>query len=253
MVPEPRARPVKKREQGMEHEHTYEAIRARLGAGPRVSYLRDWVYGGIDGAVTTFAVVAGVGGAELATRVVIILGLANVLADGVSMAASNYTGTKAEREEYARLREIEKRHIRLVPEGEREEVRQIFAAKGFTEAELERVVDVFTADEQRWIGVMLTEEYGRTPVQRSPWLAGLATFGAFMICGLVPLLPFVLALPGPYLLSLAFTALLFFSIGSVKSRWSTVRWWRSGLETLSIGLLAASFAYVAGFALQRLI
>jgi VIT family len=83
----------------MEHEHSPEAIRARLATEPRHTYLRDWVYGGIDGAVTTFAVVSGVIGAELAPGIVLILGVANLIADGFSMAASNYAGTRTERDE----------------------------------------------------------------------------------------------------------------------------------------------------------
>jgi hypothetical protein len=86
----------------MEHDHTREAIRRRLAAGPRLNYLRDWIYGGIDGAVTTFAIVSGVVGAEFSSVVILVLGFANLLADGFSMAASNFSGTRAEREEAAR-------------------------------------------------------------------------------------------------------------------------------------------------------
>jgi len=114
------------------HSHTREAIHARLESGPRSNYFRDWIYGGIDGAVTTFAIVAGVAGADLAAAVVLVLGFASVLADGLAMAASNYIGTKAERDDYDRVLGIERKHIALVPGGEREEIRQIFAAKGFS-------------------------------------------------------------------------------------------------------------------------
>lgn len=107
------------------HEHSPAAIRARLSAGPGHSYLRDWVYGGIDGAVTTFAVVSGVVGAQLAPGVILVLGAANLLGDGFSMAASNFLGTKAEREDFERLATIENRHVDIYPDGEREEVRQI--------------------------------------------------------------------------------------------------------------------------------
>ena len=113
----------------LEHGHDSAAIARRLAAGPRVSYLRDWIYGGIDGAVTTFAIVAGTVGADLSPRIVLLLGAANLVGDGFSMAAANFTGTKAEREEYARLRAMEERHVDLVPEGEREEVRQIIGTR----------------------------------------------------------------------------------------------------------------------------
>jgi hypothetical protein len=116
----------------LEHSHTREAIHHRLGQGPHISYLRDWIYGGIDGTVTTFAIVAGVVGANLSASVLLILGFANLLADGFAMAASNYTSTKSEHDNYDRVLGIERKHIALVPDGEREEIRQIFEAKGFT-------------------------------------------------------------------------------------------------------------------------
>jgi hypothetical protein len=95
----------------LEHEHTADAISARLAEGARHNYLRDFIYGGIDGAVTTFAVVAGVTGAGLSPGIVVILGAANLVADGFSMAASNYLGTRAEKDDFRRLRAVEWRHI----------------------------------------------------------------------------------------------------------------------------------------------
>src|SRR5918993_2054889 len=102
----------------MEHEHTVEAIGERLAAGPRHNYLRDWIYGGIDGAVTTFAVVTGVVGANLSPAIILILGFANLVADGFSMAASNFLGTRAEHDDIKRIEKIEHRHIEFEPEGE---------------------------------------------------------------------------------------------------------------------------------------
>ena len=236
----------------MEHDHSPEAISRRLAGSPRQNYLRDWVYGGIDGAVTTFAVVAGVVGAGLSTRTVLILGAANLLADGFSMAASNYSGTKTEKDDKDRLRAVEERHIDLVPEGELEEVRQIFKAKGFDGNRLEAVVEVITADRQRWVETMLREEYGLPETMRSPTIAAANTFLAFLICGFVPLLPFVAGLPESVFLSTASTAAVFFAIGSFKSLWSLMPWWRSGLETLMIGIAAAALAFAAGMIVEHL-
>jgi VIT1/CCC1 family predicted Fe2+/Mn2+ transporter len=237
----------------MEHEHSEQAIAERLSGAPSLSYLRDWVYGGIDGAVTTFAIVAGVVGAGLSNRVILILGIANLVADGFSMAASNYSGTKTEREQQDRLRAIEERHIATVPQGEREEIRQIFRAKGFRGGDLERAVDVITADRDRWVETMLAEEYGLPKAVRSPLEAAASTFAAFVLCGAVPLLPFLVETPASFQLSIVMTALVFFLIGSIKSRWSLVSWWRSGLETLAIGLAAAALAFLAGYGLKGLV
>lgn len=237
----------------MEHDHSEQAIAERLAGDPALSYLRDWVYGGIDGAVTTFAIVAGVVGADLSSRVVLILGLANLVADGFSMAASNYSGTKTEHEEHAHLRGIEERHIEVVPEGEREEIRQIFRGKGFQGRDLERAVQVITADRDRWVDTMLAEEYGLPKVVRSPLKAAASTFASFVLCGAVPLAPFLLGAPASFEWSIVMTALVFFLIGSTKSRWSPVSWWRSGTETLAIGLGAAALAFLVGYGLKTLV
>lgn len=234
----------------LEHDHSEAGIRARLAQDSRPNYLRDWVYGGIDGAVTTFAIVAGVVGAALATKVILILGLANLLADGFSMAASNYSGTKTEVDDMKRLREVERKHIRMAPEGERQEIRQILRNKGLDGAALEEAVHAITSNEETWISTMLVEEYGVAPVIRDPRTSALATFGAFILCGAVPLVAFVTPLDEPFTLSLAMTAAVFFAIGTVKSAWSLQPWWRSGLETLAIGLTAAGMAYLVGYLLR---
>src|ERR1700676_1641634 len=91
----------------LEHNHTREEIQERLARDTHGNYLRDWIYGGIDGTVTTFAIVAGVVGADLPGTVVLVLGLANLIADGFAMGAGNYSGTKAEIDDYRRLLAIE--------------------------------------------------------------------------------------------------------------------------------------------------
>jgi VIT1/CCC1 family predicted Fe2+/Mn2+ transporter len=230
----------------LEHGHKPGEIARRLRQGPRVSYLRDWVYGGIDGTVTTFAIMAGVVGANLSPTVVIILGIANLLADGFSMAAGNFTGTRAERDEYDQLRHMEERHIDLAPEGEREEIRQIFRAKGFEGEALESAVNVITKHRESWIDTMMTEEHGMPAVSRSPIRAAFYTFLAFVLCGSVPLMPYALGLAEPELPAAIMTGATFFAIGSFRSKWSPTPWWRAGLETLAIGMLAAGVAYLIG-------
>ncbi|MGB7319696.1 MAG: VIT1/CCC1 transporter family protein [Planktotalea sp.] len=230
----------------IEHGHSHEEIAKRIGAPAGRGVLRDVVYGGIDGSVTTFAIVAGVAGAGLSPFIIIALGLANVLADGFSMAAGNYSGTKAEVDNIRRIRAIEERHIELHPQGERDEVREILSLKGLTGQVLEDATNEITQDRENWIALMMEGEYGLGGVDPHPMRAALATFVAFLIAGMVPLLPFVFGMQNAFATSTVLTMTVFFAIGAYKSKWSLDPWWRSGLETFLIGGAAAAIAYGVG-------
>lgn len=230
----------------LEHAHTRAAIRRRLSERTTHSYLRDWVYGGMDGAVTTFAVVSGVTGAALDSRVVVILGIANLIADGFSMAASNYLGTVSERQQVEHAENVERRHIKVTPEGEREEVREIFRRKGIDGDDLEALVDRITADRDLWIRTMVSEEYGLPLEIRSPWRAGLATLSAFIICGGIPMLPYLLALPNTFAIAALLTAAVFLAIGAMRAQWVARGRLRAAFETLGVGAAAAMLAYLSG-------
>jgi VIT1/CCC1 family predicted Fe2+/Mn2+ transporter len=236
--------------------HTPEAIRDRLAGGPAFSYLRDFIYGGIDGAVTTFAVVAGSQGAGLSAGVAVILGLANLFADGLSMAAGNFLGTRAERQQVARARAQEHEHIDIHPEGEREEIRQIYAAKGLSGDALDQVVEAVTSERHRWVETMLHEEHGLQPRQRSAARAAAMTFVAFIAVGALPLLPYLFDIligrpaSGEFTASAALTALAFFAVGAAKSWFVEQKWYWAGLETLAVGGAAAVVAYLIGLALK---
>lgn len=229
-----------------EHGHSPEEIARRLDRRGGNSHLKDMVYGAIDGAVTTFAIVSGVAGAGLSPTIIVALGLANILADGFSMAASNYSGTKAELDDRRRLVRVEENHIAHHRDGELEELRQILHRRGLSGPVLQAATEEISANKSQWINLMLTDEYGLPREAPDPLRAALATFLAFMVAGSVPLLPFLLSLPQAFGISVAATLLTFFLIGSFKSRWSLARWWWSGGETLAIGATAALIAYLVG-------
>ncbi len=191
-----------------------------------------------------------------AAGILIILGVANLIADGFSMGVSNYLGTRAELQQRARTRRDEEYHVTMVPEGEKEEIRRIFANKGFSGGDLERVVEVITSDKDRWVATMLQEEHGFPAEEVSPWRAGLVTYLGFMIAGLFPLLPFIYqalvpgGLPQPLFWSIGLAGVVFFTIGALKSLYVEQRWYWAGLEILAIGGVAAGLAFLVGALLK---
>lgn len=239
--------------------HTSEAIASRLKDGPHQLYLKDFIYGAIDGAVTTFAVVSSVAGAKLGIGIILILGAANLLADGFSMAISNFLGTRADSQMREKFRALERDHIRRFPEGEIEEVRQIFIRKGFTGEKLEAVVHHTIADKDRWVDTMLVEEHGISLEGPNPLKAAMTTFIAFAIVGAIPLIPFVINWinPGfirmPFLASSVMTGIAFIIVGAAKSRFVSRPWYKESLETFLAGSAAAGIAYAIGFLLKDLI
>ena len=238
----------------LESEHTPGAVAERLFRRP-TSSLSDWVLGAIDGSITTFAIVAGVVGAGLSAGVVVVLGVANLLADGISMAASRYVGAQADLERRASASQLERRHIELVPEGEREEVRQLLWAKGFTGDDLEGAVEVITSDEERWIDFMLTEELGFPPEPEQPVRAAVATFTGFVAFGSLPISPFILDVAGvsvaaPAVWSGALTAASFCVIGILRARVVRLPLVRTAARTLAIGGAAAGVAFAIGYLLR---
>jgi len=250
------------RDDSLQHfkaHHDPRLIAKRLADGPESVFIKDFVYGAVDGAITTFAIVAGVAGAGLSAGIIIILGFANLLADGFSMAVSNYLGTRAENQHRIKVRQMELDEIERFPEGEEEEVRQIFARKGFEGQLLEDAVEVITSDREKWIDTMVQEEHGLSLQDHNAFKAGMATFVAFCLVGFVPLMTYVAnwIFPGtidnPFVVSAVLTAVAFFWVGAVKGKFVSHHWLLSGFETVGVGGIAAGMAYGVGMLLRGLV
>ena len=221
-------------------------------------YLGEFVYGGIDGSVTTFAVVAGAVGGGLDSAVIIILGFANLLADGFAMSVGAYLSTKSEQDNYEKHRNIEYWEVDHLPEVETEEIREIYRAKGFEGELLEQVVSVITADKDRWVDVMMKEELGMMEESKSPIMMGAITYISFVSIGLIPLLVYVWDyfgdFPGDlFLWSCLFTSIGFIMVGFMKAYVTNTSIFKSIVETLTLGAIAASVSYFVGDILEQII
>ena len=227
-------------------------------AGNIQNYLREFVYGGIDGAVTTFAVVAGAVGADLDASIIIILGFANLLADGFSMSVGAYLSAKSEKENYNKHRNIEYWEVENIPDKERQEIVEIYQAKGFEGELLEKVVDVIVSDRDRWVNEMMKDELNMMEDSKSPFKIGLATLASFILIGLIPLIVYVYDLIWKTDIDLffwtsLFTGLAFLVVGWLKSFVNQTNTLKSISETLLLGFLAALVAYFVGDFLESLL
>ncbi|MGH7828904.1 MAG: VIT1/CCC1 transporter family protein [Candidatus Binatia bacterium] len=218
--------------------------------------MADAVLGATDGIVTTFAVVAGAAGAYLSPGIVLIMGFANLLADGFSMAVGNYLGGRSQQEYWDEERKREIWEIEHLPQAEREEIRRLYRQKGFEGEILERIVSTLTSDKQRWVDEMMREELGIQEERVAPLMSGLVTYTAFILAGLLPLLSYLSAFFRPsveasaFPLSLGLAAIALFAVGAVRCLMTRRSWWQSGLEILAVGGLAAACAYVVGYVLR---
>ena len=218
-------------------------------------YLKDVIYAANDGIVTTFAVVAATVGGSLSPLTILIVGIANLFADGFSMASGDYLRSKSEDEFYAKEEAVQRRRIREQPDKERAEVRDILAARGYAGADLEEMTRLATAHEDMWADFIMHEKLGMaSPGGESPVESATFTFGSFVIAGSIPLLPYIVMGTGaPFSIAVAGTAGALFLIGALRSFFSQSSWIFCGCEMLVIGGSAAVLSYGIGAALAALV
>jgi len=241
------------------HSHNEDTLHTQKGFLQKYeAYLGEFVYGGIDGCVTTFAVVAGAVGAGLDSSIIIILGFANLLADGFAMSVGAYLSSKSEKDNYEKHKQVEYWEVENLPEVETEEIREIYRAKGFEGDLLEQVVAVITADKDRWVDVMMKEELHMMKESKSPLKMGAVTYFSFILIGLIPLLTYVWDFFNPidgnlFLIASCLTALGFIIVGTFKTYVTETALWKGVLETLALGAIAALVSYYVGDLLEHLV
>jgi len=218
------------------------------------SYIRDVVFGFGDGVNTSLGIVAGVGAAEISAGIVILAALVGMFTGAKAMAVQNYLAVKSQREILESEINRELYEIEHLPDREREEIEEIYKAKGFEGEELQKVVDKITSDKDVWLKTMLTEELGlNLEIAGHPLKSAFTMFGAFLLGGILPIIPFfftggLVAL----LIGIGISITSSFIVGAKKSKMAKKNWVRGGIEMAGLGTGIALLGYGIGAELVEL-
>lgn len=221
-------------------------------------YIKSLVYGAMDGIITTFAVVAGVVGAKLSMGVILILGIANLFADGLSMAIGDYLSTKAEVDYNNSERKREEWEVLHNPEGEKRELEELYISKGISKEDSEAITNIVSKYNKAWVDIMMVEELGIIENDDAPLKNALVTFFSFVIFGFVPVLGYIIGnniewlSSNVFLLDCILTGVTLMILGAIKGSISCKNKLISAVETLVVGGLAAGVAFAVGQILSTL-
>lgn len=222
---------------------------------PLQTYLKEIVYGGNDGIVTTFAVVAGFAGAQsgnvasYSVVTVLLFGLANLFADGASMGLGNFLSLRSEQDLYKTNEAKEHHEVIHNPQAEKAETIHILQEKGFTQKDAETLTGIYATNKTYWVEWMMLHELSmQNPKGDNPYYTGLATFLSFVLFGFIPLIPYIFLgqTPQTFLLSCIATLSALVLLGLLRYRITAEGIVRSVAEIVAIGGTAASIAYLVG-------
>jgi vacuolar iron transporter family protein len=236
-----------------------EHLRAEHKQSAFASYFKEVIYGGVDGIITTFAVVAGFSGATLSNEtttqltflVALLFGLANLFADGISMGLGNFLSVRSDQDLYNGMRKREALEIREHPEYEFQETITILMKKGYLEEDARTIAKLYQKNENYWVDFMMNHELKvPDPRSESAIFTSVATFLSFVSFGIIPLVPFM-AMPQEdpsvvFLYSVIGTALALSLLGVLKWKVVGTSLKKSLLEVLVIGGIAAIMAFLVG-------
>ena len=210
--------------------------------------LRDVILGGQDGLVNMLGIALGVVAAGGSTHVLIVTGIAAAITESISMGAVAYTSFGSDRDFYLAEMAREQSEISSRPEEEREEIRDIYAAKGFKGQLLEDVVSTITSNRETWVSTMMNEELHLQPVeQQSLVRSAVIVTVATLIGHFIPIVPFmVIARTAAIVLAIALSAVTLFGVGVYSAKTLVGDWRKSGLQMVAIGLGAAAVGFLIG-------
>jgi VIT1/CCC1 family predicted Fe2+/Mn2+ transporter len=217
------------------------------------NYIRDLVFGFGDGVNTSLGIVAGVGGAIIAADVVILAALIGMFTGAKAMAVQNYLAVKSQREILESEIKREEHEMETIPEKEREEIEEIYRAKGFEGEELDRVVNKITSNKEVWLKTMLTEELGlNLEILGNPLKGALVMFGSFLLGGILPILPYFAVKAGftssfaAIIIAIVISVSASFTVGAIKGRMAKKSWLKGGIEMAGLGTGIALIGYGIG-------
>lgn len=219
------------------------------------TYLREIVYGGSDGIVTTFAVVAGFSGANRTTQLelpiflVLLFGMANLFADGASMGLGSFLSTRSEQKARKRQANLEREQLASDQPFEIAETQYLLQEKGFDHQQAQQLTQIMATNKPYWLEFMLMYELDMPQSdQENPLFIGLATFFSFIFFGAIPLLPYLIANDPQttFAISIVFTVSALLLLGSFRWKITNENLWHSVSEVLLIGGVAAAIAYIVG-------
>jgi len=224
-------------------------------------FIKSLIYGGFDGVITIFAIIAGAQGSNLGAAVVIILGVSGVVGDAISMAVADYLSTKSEKDYNSGERKREQWEVQNNPEGEKQEMVELYVRKGIVREDAEKMTEILAKNEDTWVDVMMAEELGIIEGDESPIKNGLVTFFSFLIFGMIPVIPYIIGYAAHvpdnrtidlFGISVALTGVLLFLMGVIKTGVTGGNVIKAGMETFIVGAVAAGTAYGVGVAFAPL-
>ncbi len=214
----------------------------------QTNWLRDVILGGQDGLVNILGIVLGVIAGGGSKTVLLATGFAAAITESISMGAVGWTSALSERDYYQAEQARESAEIDATPEAERQEIHDIYAAKGFSGELLDRVVETITANRDAWLATMMDEELHLQPVEAPDiFRSAIVITVATLIGHLIPLLPFVwLSRTAALILAIVLSALVLFGVGVYEAVSLVGDWRKKGLQMVVIGLGAAAIGFAIG-------